>query len=162
MASLGASLAGLGRLTAVVGSADELAPVAPGPFDAVVGFFFLHHMPDLTRALRAARDVLTDGGRLAFCDPNAHNPLIYLQVTFTPGMSWKGEPSIPKMRPAVVFPILERLGFADIRTDLYGQLPPLVSNTPFGGRVERAIERLKPLGPLSAYRVVTARRGLAG
>lgn len=145
------------RLTTIVGRAEDVRTLTSGRFDAVVGFFFLHHLPTLAPALAAARDVLSSGGHVAFCDPNAFNPLVYLQVTFTPGMSWRGEPSIPKMRPSVVFPILSGLGFVDVRTELYGALPPVISNTTVGGRIERAVEAVRPLRPISAYRVVTAR-----
>lgn len=145
------------RLEAVAGKAEDLATLAPGPFDAVVGFFFLHHLPELAPVFDSARRVLADGGLLAFCEPNAFNPLVYAQVTFTPGMSWKGEPGIPQMRPGIVFPILRDLGFTDLRTRVYGMLPPLVANTKAGGAIERRLEQFGPLRPLSAYRVFHAR-----
>jgi SAM-dependent methyltransferase len=150
------ALPGADRLSVVAGRAEDVADLAPGPFDAVVGFFFLHHLirPDETFA--AARSVLAPGGRVAFCEPNAFNPLVYLQVTFTPSMSWKGEPGIPRMRPSVVFPALERSGFGGMRTDVYGALPPVIANTAPGGLAERAIESIRPLRPLGAYRVFTA------
>lgn len=158
IARLRADLPGAARLTAIAGRAEDLTQLVSGRFDAVVGFFFLHHLPRLEPVLTAARDVLVDGGRLAFCEPNGWNPLVYLQVTLTPGMSWTGEPSIPKMRPAVVFPILRGLGFDDVRTQLYGALPPAISNTSLGGRLERGIEAIAPLRPFSAYRTFSARR----
>jgi SAM-dependent methyltransferase len=145
------------RLTVVTGRAEDVPDLAPGPYDAVVGFFFLHHLPQLEAVFEAASRVLAPGGRLAFCEPNAFNPLVYLQVTFTPRMRWKGEPSIPKMRPAVVFPMLDRIGYREIETHRYGMLPPAVANTRLGGRAERAIEALPPIRPLSAYRVFRAR-----
>jgi SAM-dependent methyltransferase len=151
------SLAGIGRLTTVAGRAEDLATLVSGRFDAVVGFFFLHHLPRLEPGLAAARSVLAPGGHVAFCEPNAYNPLIYLQVTLTPGMRWRGEPSIPKMRPSLVFPILAGLGFVDLRTDVYGALPPFVSNTTLGGRAERAIEGIPPLRPFSVYRILAGR-----
>lgn len=151
------ALAGTGRLTLVTGRAEEATALVSGPFDAVVGFFFLHHLPRLEPTLDGARAVLADGGQVAFCEPNAYNPLVYLQVTFTPGMTWRGEPSVPKMRPSVVFPMLSRLGFLDLRTDLYGALPPVISNTPLGGRAEHAVERIPLLRPLSAYRIFAGR-----
>ena len=152
-------LAGAERLTTVAGRAEDVASLVDldkGPFDAVVGFFFLHHLRRPDDVLAAARSVLSGGGRLAFCEPNAFNPLVYLQVTLTPGMSWQGEPGVPQMRPSVVFPVLERLGFRDLRTDVYGALPPIVSNTATGAMLERGIETIRPLRPLSAYRVFSA------
>jgi SAM-dependent methyltransferase len=145
------------RLAVAVGGAEHLATLVAGPFDAVVGFFFLHHLREPDEVLGAARSVLAPGGQIAFCEPNAFNPLIYAQVIVTPGMSFKGEPGITRMRPAVVFPILRRLGFEDVRTDLYGALPPVLANTAPGAVAERAIELVRPLRPLSAYRVFSAR-----
>lgn len=156
---LRAELGGAGRLTAIAGRAEDVVDLTDGPFDAVVGFFFLHHLPGLDETFRAARAVLAQGGRLAFAEPNAFNPLVYLQVTFTPGMSWKGEPSIPKMRPAVIFPALDRNGFSNARSDVYGALPPVISNTAWGGMAERAVEWVRPLRPFGAYRTFTAEAG---
>lgn len=145
------------RLAVATGRAEDLATLAAGPFDAVVGFFFLHHLAEPDEVLAAARSVLAPGGQIAFCEPNAFNPLVYVQVAITPGMSFKGEPGIPRMRPSVVFPILERLGLEDVRTDLYGALPPFVANTGPGAVAERAIELFRPLRSISAYRVFSAR-----
>ncbi len=153
---LRSEFAGTDRLTAIAGRSEDVARAVSTKFDAVVGFFFLHHLSALDDTFAAARAVLAPGGRAAFCEPNAFNPLVYLQVTFTPSMSWKGEPSIPKMRPSVVFPALERQGFRNMRTDLYGALPPVVANTGVGRMAERAIEWVAPLRPFSAYRVFSA------
>src|SRR5262245_43754282 len=146
------------RLDTVIGRAEHVAEIAPGPYEAVVGFFFLHHLPDLEPAFRVMARVLAPGGRLAFCEPNAFNPLFYVQMTITPGMSWKGEPSVSKMRPGYVFPILKMLGFTGIDTSIYGMFPPFVSNTPIGGSIERSLERLPLPGAVSAYRILRARR----
>lgn len=148
--------AGVDRLTAIAGRSEDVARTVSRKFDAVVGFFFLHHLTGLDDTFAAARGVLAPGGKIAFCEPNAFNPLVYLQVTFTPGMSWKGEPSIPKMRPSVIFPALERQGFQDLRTDVYGALPPVIANTGAGGLAERAIEWVRPLRPFGAYRTFSA------
>ncbi|HUF48596.1 MAG TPA: class I SAM-dependent methyltransferase [Vicinamibacterales bacterium] len=150
---LRAELPGADRLTAVAGRAEDIPTLVSSRFDAVVGFFFLHHLRGFDDTFAGARAVLGDEGRIAFCEPNAFNPLVYLQVTFTRGMSWSGEPSIPLMRPSVIFPALERQGFARLRTELYGALPPVVANTKAGAAAERAIEWLRPLRPFSAYRI---------
>ena len=155
---LRASFGESNRLETVVGRAEDVVELTQGSFDAVVGFFFLHHIVDLEPVFDAMRRVLATGGRMAFCEPNAFNPLFYVQMTMTPGMSWKGEPSVSKMRPGFVFPMLQRLGFTDLDTSLYGMFPPFVSHTAIGGGIERGLERIAPLRPLSAFRILRARR----
>jgi SAM-dependent methyltransferase len=150
---------GVAGLTAIAGRAEDVADLTEGPFDAVVGFFFLHHLKPLAPTFDAFTRVLRPGAQVAFCEPNAFNPLVYLQVTFTPGMSWKGEPSIPSMRPSVVGRLFEERGYSDVRTFRYGMLPPQVANRAVGARLERTLEALPPLRPFSAYRVFQARRG---
>jgi SAM-dependent methyltransferase len=159
---LRSEFAGVGRLTTIAGRSEEVAGLVTARFDAVVGFFFLHHLAGFDETFAAARSVLLPGGRLAFCEPNAFNPLVYLQVTFTPTMSWKGEPSVPKMRPSVVFPALTRHGFRRLRTDVYGALPPAIANTGSGAMAERAIESVRALRPFSAYRIFSAELPGAG
>ena len=73
---------------------DELK----GRFDAVIGFFTLHHLHDLGGCLRAMRDLARPGGRIVFLEPNPLNPLYYLQMLVVPGMSWSGDKGILTMR----------------------------------------------------------------
>jgi SAM-dependent methyltransferase len=48
-------------------------------FDYIVGNGILHHLYyDLSPALRCIRDLLADRGRIAFLEPNIHNPYVYL------------------------------------------------------------------------------------
>lgn len=145
------------RLRVLACAAEDLGDRLSGPFDAAVGFFFLHHLDGFDAVFRGLRGLLAERGKLAFCEPNAFNPLVYLQVTFTPGMSWRGEPGVPRMRRGAVFPALRRHGFVDLRSELYGALPPVMANTRLGAAVERGIERLRPLRPLLAHRTFTAR-----
>ena len=77
-------------MTAVEG--DLLDPPAElhGSFDVVTGFFVLHHLEDLDAAFAGGRQLARPGGRVVFIEPNAYFPGFYVQVTLTPGMSWKG------------------------------------------------------------------------
>ena len=57
----------------------DIAAHVDGPFDGVVGFFVLHHLRDFEAIFRALVRVLRPGGRVAFCEPVAWNPLYYVQ-----------------------------------------------------------------------------------
>jgi len=137
---------------------DALDPPATlrGTFDAVIGFFTLHHLIDLRTAFRAMRRYLRPGGRLIFLEPNAYNPLFYLQITLTPGMRWRAEKGLLRMTRRRFVAALRDTGFHDIRCERFGMFPPAVTNRAFGPRLEDAIERLAILRPVSAFQVVRA------
>jgi cyclopropane fatty-acyl-phospholipid synthase-like methyltransferase len=58
-------------------------------FDLMLGFFVLHHLPELEAYFAAAYAGLKPGGRMAFAEPNPWNPLFPVQIALTPGMSWR-------------------------------------------------------------------------
>src|SRR5262249_42958213 len=78
----------LERLATVSGAtpgrhaADIADPPAEleGRFDAVIGFFTLHHLHDLGACFRGMRRLLRPRGRLVFLEPNPLNPLYYVQI----------------------------------------------------------------------------------
>ncbi len=57
-------------------------------YDAVVGFFALHHMHDLARCFTAMARLVKPGGVVAFLEPNAYNLLYYVQMRSRRG--WPG------------------------------------------------------------------------
>lgn len=127
------------------------------PFDRIVGFFVLHHLIDFDQVFLALSRILRPGGRIAFCEPVAWNPLYYLQIALTPGMRFAGEPSITSMRPGVIFPALARAGFVDTQSHSYGYFPPLIRNLAWGETLERWLDA-KPLVPFpNAFQLFTAR-----
>jgi SAM-dependent methyltransferase len=138
--------------------AEMVCERVSGKFRAVVGFFFLHHQRRLEPVCRAARSMLEPGGRVAFCEPNALNPMYYLQVTLTPGMSWRGEAGLPLMRVGRVFPAMTAAGLEDCRHHLYGVLPPFVANTRAGTLLDRMLEAVLPQRVTAAYGVFAAER----
>lgn len=131
---------------------DELL----GRFDAVIGFFTLHHLHDLATCFRGARRVLRPNGRLAFLEPNPLNPLYYVQIAVTPGMTWEGDGGMVRMRPRVVFPALESAGFSRCRVERFGFFPPFAAETSLGSRLERVLERVPPLRPFLPFQLFTA------
>ena len=140
--------------------ADVLAPPREllANFEGVVGFFTLHHLHDLEGSIRSMVRLLRPGGRLAFVEPNAFNPLYYVQIAVTPRMSFRGERRLTSMRPSVILPLLRRAGLSDVCVHHYGFFPPQVVNRRPGRAVERALELLRPLRSLSAFQLFVGRR----
>ncbi|HEY8536000.1 MAG TPA: class I SAM-dependent methyltransferase [Vicinamibacterales bacterium] len=145
------------HIETIVGAADEL-PIPASPFDAVVGFFMLHHLPDLPAAFRRCADLLRPGGVVAFCEPNAWYLPFYLQVLLTPRMRWSVERGIRNMRRGVLEPALTAAGFRDVSFRYYGWLPPALYNLAVGRALESAVDALPLPGAARAFVLVTARR----
>ena len=104
--------------------ADLLTPLPElkGKFDAVIGFFVLHHLPDQNKAFQAVSDLLKSGGKILFIEPNPYNPLFYLQILFHPKMRWKNERYILKMRRSFLSSAMKEL--IHFKMDRFGFPPP--------------------------------------
>jgi SAM-dependent methyltransferase len=136
---------------------DVAAPPAEltGRFAAVTGFFFLHHLEDLSAAFRGARSLLADGGRAGFLEPNAWFPGYYAQVTLTPGMTWKAERGILQMRRGPLRIASQAAGFSSHTDASFGALPPALANRRWGRRVERMVEAIPGWDRVGAFRLVS-------
>ncbi|MCP5477937.1 MAG: methyltransferase domain-containing protein [Rhodanobacteraceae bacterium] len=73
------------------GDVGEQLEQLDGSFDAMVGYFMLHHLPELGSYFRKAFTALKPGGRMVFVEPNPWCPLFPIQITLTPGMRWAAE-----------------------------------------------------------------------
>ena len=139
--------------------ADVLDPPTAlgGVFDAVIGFFTLHHLHDLRRCFEGMVLLAKPGAAVAFLEPNPFNPSYYVQLALTPGMSWEGDGGLVRMRRRVVEPAMRGAGLADFRLERFGALPPRLANRARGPALERALERSIPR-PLLAFQLFGARR----
>jgi SAM-dependent methyltransferase len=133
---------------------DELA----GGFDAVVGLFMLHHIEDLAACFAGVARLLKPGGRTAFVEPNPLCLLYYAQIALTPGITWRGDGGIVRMRPRRIARAMEQGGLRAPRASRFGFFPPALANRPAGARLEAALERVAPLRPLSAFQLFQAER----
>lgn len=148
-----------GQVTALEADAFLVDQVAPGPFDAVLGFFFLHHLENLQGLFAACARVLRPGGVAAFCEPSGLFAPYYLQIALTPGMSLEGEKGMTAMRPGPLEAAARAAGLAVLPTRRYGLFPPAIANRAAGRGLEKLLETLSPAwAPLRAFQVFAARR----
>jgi SAM-dependent methyltransferase len=125
--------------------ADVLYPPTEleGGFDAVLGFFTLHHVHDIRACLRSMTRLVKPGGRIVFLEPNPLNPLYYVQMIVVPGMSWQGDKGILTMRASTVFDAMKAAGLERLVLRRFGFFPPFVTNRRWGPRVESVFERVR-------------------
>lgn len=147
-----------GRVETVCCDVSEADRHVEGPFDAVLGFFMLHHLRCYDRLFGALAALLPAGGPLVLCEPNAYNPSFYVQILLTPGMTFRGDGGVARMRPGIVRPALECAGFGGFGVRRYGLFPPVLANRPSGARVESLLERWRLLRPILAFQIFSARR----
>lgn len=131
-------------------------------FDAIVGFFVLHHLQDLPTIFRHLRRVLKPGGRIAFVEPNRWNPLFTIQVAVCPDMPLRDELGMFTLARSRVLRILQATRFAQPRIGTFGWFPPpILDRVPGALRLEQAIERAAVLSPLLPFLLIQASRPAA-
>ena len=113
------------------------------PFEYVVGFFLLHHLPDFAHSISVLSRLLVADGRIGFLEPNRLNPLFLAQVTVCPDMTWKEEKGMFSLSRGGVESAYREAGLSDLRTDTAGFFPPQILNTfPVTRRIEEHLERV--------------------
>lgn len=133
-------------------------PEMYGQFDAVIGFFVLHHVHELDRCMEVAARLVKPGGSVAFCEPNPFNPLYYIQITLTPEMRWKGERGMLKMHSDVLFPSMEKGGLAECAVNRFGFFPPFVTNLKFAPPVEDVIAGIPAIKRVLPFQLFGGKR----
>jgi SAM-dependent methyltransferase len=129
-----------------------------GPFDCVVGFYILHHLPDFATTIAELTRLLEPGGRMVFLEPNRRNPLFLLQVACCPDMPWSEEKGMFQLSAAKVEDAYCRAGLAEIETRSFGFFPPPVFNRLGAARrLERRLERLRWRAGVLPYLLLSAR-----
>jgi SAM-dependent methyltransferase len=133
-----------GRIETTVADAANADRVFDRPFDVVVGFFFLHHLDDFVPTFRAARALLPPGGRAVFCEPNGWNPSFYLQILFSPAMTFRGERGLARMRARPLGTAAREAGLQLLPILRYGLLPPAIVDRPGGAALDRLCAAAMP------------------
>jgi SAM-dependent methyltransferase len=100
------------------------------PFDYLIGNGILHHLYyDLGAALKVMRQLLTDEGRIAFLEPNLHNPYVYLAFTQSRLRRMaRLEPDEMAFTRHFAIQHLRNAGYTDIEVDYRDFLIPGVPN----------------------------------
>ncbi len=127
-------------------------------FDKVVGFFTLHHFHHLETYFQAMSRALKPGGEIVFVEPNAYNPLYYLQIAFTPGMSWKGDKGVAMMTKKN---FKKAAAYADLKlidTFNYGFFPPFIVNTAWGEKLDSITEKLSLINPILPFQLIRLKK----
>ena len=134
-----------------------------GPFDFVVGFFILHHLPDYHGAIARLAPCLETGGRIAFVEPNRRNLLFAAQVAFCEDMTWAEEKGMFRLSSRGVERALASAGLASCATRRFGFFPPQIINRfAKAARLEEGIEKLGIFGPLLPFLLLSAEAGQDG
>jgi len=136
----------------------EYSSKLEGQFDAVIGFMVLHHMHDLTQCFQAVSRLLRPGGRAVFLEPNSWNPLFYVQILITPGMSFHGERLISQMRRPVLFDAMRQAGLTRLELKRFGFFPRFLTNLAWGARLESILERVPLWRPLLPFQLIRGDR----
>jgi SAM-dependent methyltransferase len=136
----------------------DYPPVMENSYDAVVGFFVLHHMHDLPSCFSAIAKVVKPGGLVAFLEPNAYNVLYYIQIMITPRMTWKGDGGMAKMRPGIIFPAMKAAGLDTLSLHRFGFFPPFIANQTWSMQIEKRLEKIPFWRPLLPAAIFSARR----
>ncbi len=138
--------------TARFACADGTAlPYRDGSFETVIIRDVLHHLPTPRDTLAEAARVLRPGGRFVLAEPNAHNPLIRLQMALVPA-----ERGAARSDEAWLRELLDGLPLTDLRFAMAAPLPldRVVLHPDFG---------IPRLGNSAAIlRVLDAAEGLLG
>ena len=125
-------------------------------FDAVGGFFILHHLENIRACLAAAKSVLRRGGRIGFVEPNRRNPLFLLQVLCCPDMAWRGEKGLFLFNAARIMRLFDVVGFRDVRLKRFGFFPPqILDNWPRTLKFQQMLESVRPLYPLLPFVLIS-------
>ena len=128
------------------------------PFDYIVGFFLLHHLPDYRRSISVLSKLLSPEGRIGFLEPNRLNPLFLAQVAVCADMTWAEEKGMFSLTRKGVESAYREAGLSEIRTDTAGFFPPQILNAiPVARKFEAWIEGVRPIQPILPFLLMSAR-----
>jgi SAM-dependent methyltransferase len=132
-------------------------------FSFLVGFFLLHHLPDVARCVARLAPLLAPGGQMAFVEPNRRNPLFLAQVACCSDMTWAEEKGMFQLSHSSVTDAFRAAGLVPAPVQRFGFFPPQVLNRSHTARrIEARLEASPALRPLLPFLLLRARRSTAG
>lgn len=140
------------------GDVIDCAERFEGGFDAVIGFFTLHHVHALDACYAAMARIVRPGGRVVFLEPNPYNPSYYIQILATPGMTWKGERGMVRVRRGPIFSAMRQAGLVEPRLQRLGLFPPAIADRKWAPGLERAAEAWLGWTGCLAFQIFSGRR----
>lgn len=131
-------------------------------FSFLVGFFLLHHVPDMARCIARLAPLLAPGGQMAFVEPNRRNPLFLAQVACCPDMTWAEEKGMFQLSHSGVTEAFRAADLVPAPVQRFGFFPPqLLNRSPVVQRIEARLETSPVLQPLLPFLLLRARRAAA-
>lgn len=129
-----------------------------GPFTVVIGSSILHHL-ELSESLAKIYDLLEDGGRLCFAEPNILNPQVFCERRFRRFFSYVS-PDETAFDRFSLESNLKKLGFTEIKITPFGWLHP---STPQHlirtvSAISRAFEKTPIIREFAGSLLITARK----
>jgi SAM-dependent methyltransferase len=141
----------------ICGDYDTLNFSEADKFDCIVGFNVLHHLFDVNVCLQNIRKHLKPQGHIAFVEPNALNPLHYIDSLLDGG--WKAEGHKSASLPEKIKESLEKTDFTAVAYERFGFFPPMMINR-FSSllKVERSIEERGFLSKMLPFFIIKAHK----
>jgi 2-polyprenyl-3-methyl-5-hydroxy-6-metoxy-1,4-benzoquinol methylase len=149
-----------GRFPIPLHAADvaDPPPALVGAFDAIVGFFALHHMHDLDACYAGMARMVRPGGSVTFVEPNPFNPSYYAQILLSPSIRWRAERGLLKMRRETIFGAMAAAGLETMRLARFGLFPPVLADRAWTRPIEAGMEAALSPTPCLAFQIFSARR----
>lgn len=134
---------------------NDFCDMHPNEFDAVIGFYILHHFDNLKDSLANIRYVLKNNSTVAFIEPNPYNPMYYVQILMFKDMNWEGEKGILNMTFNKLSNAFSFADFKNFGLKRFGSLPPFLMNASFGLKLDSVFSNVMP-SFIKPYQLITA------
>lgn len=149
---------GADRCATMQSDVDAFARNDERCFDAIIGFFFLHHLPDPEASIAALAKRLRPNAPMAFVEPNRWNPLFAVQLTACSDMNWRDEIGVYKITPNRIARAFRAAGLEQVESEAFGFFPPQIHNrSEAARRFESRCESRRWLRGILPFHLVSAR-----